>query len=399
MSNLPQIKNPNQPVGTFQAGQAVMRLLEPQLKAYMSRVEPEIITNAMINSFRQTPQLLECSVISIMSSLIACADLGLVPNTQSGECYLIPYRDKKRGLEAQFMLGYKGAAKLARLHSEVDRIQAWNAYSNEVFDVEFGTTPHVKHTPIMDATTRGEYIATYAVGFTADGLDPVFEVVRADEMLQIKKAALAKCYNEAASPWTKWEEEMRRGKAIKRLCKYLETTPTMAKAIDLDDRLEAGKLQLHDVRAENMLGVHEAKRTAKADELAQKLSDDDPANDFNQMAEQEQFDQSQPNDEPTDEPEPQLKSAEPKPASKPAPQTNGNGKSVPKVEVIKRIRNVRDMLAAKKVAGFDDALTQAEHLQEHAGVDDWDKLISLTTEQLTAYLATLKALQQNPGGA
>ena len=62
-------------------------------------------TRIAITCVRQNPKLAECSVPSLLGSLMTVAQLGLEPGVL-GQCYLIPFKNTKLGTtECQLQLG------------------------------------------------------------------------------------------------------------------------------------------------------------------------------------------------------------------------------------------------------------------------------------------------------
>src|SRR5262245_29341353 len=69
-----------------------------------------------MTSVQRNPLLLDCTPVSLVGAIIQSSQLGLEPDGELGEAYLIPYRNNKKGgqREVQFQTGYKGLLKLAR---------------------------------------------------------------------------------------------------------------------------------------------------------------------------------------------------------------------------------------------------------------------------------------------
>lgn len=101
----------------------------PQNKAFSTYVNKPNIQQAIINSIGEkklpsfiasivtvvsnNPQLQECDQNSVLCGALAGESLNLSLFPQLGQCYLVPYRDKKRGMVATFQIGYKGFIQLA----------------------------------------------------------------------------------------------------------------------------------------------------------------------------------------------------------------------------------------------------------------------------------------------
>jgi recombination protein RecT len=59
------------------------------------------------------PVLQECDAGSILAAALLGEALNLSPSPQLGQYYMVPYKDKNRGMVAQFQIGYKGYIQLA----------------------------------------------------------------------------------------------------------------------------------------------------------------------------------------------------------------------------------------------------------------------------------------------
>lgn len=70
--------------------------------------------SSIISAVSNNPQLKECDNYSILSGALLGEGLGLSPSPTLGRFYLVPFKDKERGMVAQFILGYKGYLELAQ---------------------------------------------------------------------------------------------------------------------------------------------------------------------------------------------------------------------------------------------------------------------------------------------
>ena len=67
--------------------------------------------SAVVAATQRTPELINCTPVSVINSFMTMAQLGFMPSGVSGEAYVLPY--KKGGVsEAQFQLGYQGLVTL-----------------------------------------------------------------------------------------------------------------------------------------------------------------------------------------------------------------------------------------------------------------------------------------------
>lgn len=70
--------------------------------------------SSIVSAVSTNPQLAQCENASILSGALLGESLNLSPSPQLGRYYLVPFKDKNRGMVAQFLLGYKGYLELAQ---------------------------------------------------------------------------------------------------------------------------------------------------------------------------------------------------------------------------------------------------------------------------------------------
>lgn len=68
---------------------------------------------AIVSAVNNNSSLAECTNDSIYSGALLGESLNLSPSPQLGHYYLVPFKDKNKGMVAQFQLGYKGYIQLA----------------------------------------------------------------------------------------------------------------------------------------------------------------------------------------------------------------------------------------------------------------------------------------------
>ena len=61
--------------------------------------------SSIISAVSNNPQLKECDNSSILSGALLGESLGLSPSPQLGNYYLVPFKDKNKGMVATFQLG------------------------------------------------------------------------------------------------------------------------------------------------------------------------------------------------------------------------------------------------------------------------------------------------------
>jgi recombination protein RecT len=107
-------------------------------------------------------------------------------------------------------------------------------YEKDVYKYSLGLNPTIVHEPSPDPD-RGPLVAVYAVARMSDG---TFEF-RWMWMYEVE-AIRARSRAGTSGPWVTDYEMMAWKTVIRRLCKYLPRTVDLAKALDMDERVDSG---------------------------------------------------------------------------------------------------------------------------------------------------------------
>lgn len=168
---------------------------------------------------------------SILVSVYDAAKLGLELNDTLGHAYLVPFKGK-----CTLIPGYKGLLELVRRSGRISDMHAFIVYEKDEWEYwvdEAGT--HFKYRPTYEKD-RGKPICGVSVArFKEEGVSPSVHVMPYHKILRIKNTALART---PSSPWKDYEEEMARKTAIRAHCKTLPMTPEVARAVELDEKVE-----------------------------------------------------------------------------------------------------------------------------------------------------------------
>lgn len=207
-------------------------------RALAGRVDADAFVRVAYSTVTKSPKLLEATPASLLMALLECASLGLVPNSVMGEAYIVPFNNKvKRNgreqweVQAQFIPGYRGLAKLARQSGHVTNIVARAVREGDRFEVTHGTEEKLVHVPLM-ASERRPVTHYYAVAFFRDA-PPQFEVMAGWEVDRIKARSKSKDFG----PWKTDEEEMGKKTVLRRLSKHLPLSDNdFTRALDADNR-------------------------------------------------------------------------------------------------------------------------------------------------------------------
>lgn len=217
-----------------------VRDMEKQFALAMPKgAEATQLVRDAITCIRATPKLLECERMSVLGSLMTCAQLGLRPGVGVlGHAYLLPFWDgKSRSHKAQLVIGYQGYVELAYRSGKVKSIAARTVYTNDVFEIEYGAAEdRWVHKPCIDGP-RGEPRLFYAVGRTVDGgyylTDPM--TVADMERYRDKHATARRKDGVIFGPWVDHFEGMAQKTMVRKLMKLMPKSTELVRAIAQDD--------------------------------------------------------------------------------------------------------------------------------------------------------------------
>lgn len=198
-------------------------------KALPSVMTPERFTRIALSAVSNNPDLAKCTPGSFIGALLNAAQLGLEPNTPLGQAYLIPFKNKKKGVtECTFQIGYKGMLDLAYRSGEIQTIQAHTVYENDDFDYELGMNPILKHKPAK--SNRGKPIYYYAIFKLVNG-GQGFQVMSREDV-ENHGQRYSKTFN--FGPWQTNFDEMAKKTVMKQLLKYAPLKSEFARGVQQD---------------------------------------------------------------------------------------------------------------------------------------------------------------------
>lgn len=183
-----------------------------------------------ISEFRLNPALAQCSIPSVLGYYMQAAMCGLEPASVLGQCYAVPFNNKKTGQkECQFILGYRGMAAIARRSGEVMSIDAQIVHEKDDFELVYGVEQSLKHKPYLDGNPgamRGAYcVVRFKDGSYQYRYMPKSEI---DAHRGRSKAS-------SSGPWVSDYEEMAKKTVFRALFKWLPVTIEQAQATAADD--------------------------------------------------------------------------------------------------------------------------------------------------------------------
>lgn len=96
-------------IGSYLTGDAVKQ----RINQVIGGKDGQRFISAVVSAVQTNPGLQECTNQSILSAALLGESLKLSPSPQLGQYYMVPFKDRERGMVAQFQLGYKGYIQLA----------------------------------------------------------------------------------------------------------------------------------------------------------------------------------------------------------------------------------------------------------------------------------------------
>ncbi len=186
---------------------------------------------------RKNPDLMACTPESVVGGMLTGSALGLEIGGALGEAYLIPYnvkyydreerRDKKR-LEAEFVQGYKGLAKLFWQHPMSARLSAEYVCEQDEFSYDKGLKPFLHHVPATG--DRGRVVAYYAI-VGLQGRDAFFDVFTPEQIKKIRGGKVGS-KGDIKDP----ERWMERKTALIQVLKLAPKSTSLVSALAVDER-------------------------------------------------------------------------------------------------------------------------------------------------------------------
>jgi recombination protein RecT len=107
--------------------------IKSKVDELMGKRSTQFITSVLqiVNS---NDLLKEASPMSIYTAAMTAATLDLPINNQLGFAYIVPYKSRERGTEAQFQIGYKGMIQLALRSGQFKTISVTEVYDGQLID-------------------------------------------------------------------------------------------------------------------------------------------------------------------------------------------------------------------------------------------------------------------------
>lgn len=224
-------------------GQEVRDYIEKMLpdisRALPNHLTPDRLLRIVLTAIRTTPDLMSASLASLGGAILQAAQLGLEPNTQTGQCYLIPFKNTKlQTTEVQFIIGYKGYIELFYRSGMVETVYANAVHENDEFVFSYGIDGKFYHKPVL--TNRGAPVCYYAFGRMKGGAYN-YVVMSIEDVNKIRNEHSASYkFQKFTSPWTKHYDEMAKKTCLRQLADWLPKSPEIVNMLNADSTIRTG---------------------------------------------------------------------------------------------------------------------------------------------------------------
>jgi recombination protein RecT len=198
------------------------------MKEQLAMALPQHVTvdkflRVAITAIQQNPSLLSADRNSLFAAVVTAAQLGLLPDSQLGEAYFVPFKGK-----VQLIPGYRGLIKLAR-QGEIGYVEADTIHANDTVIWINGDESHFEVR--VNWKDRGPLEGFYALAKFRDGGIAARVVMTKQQVDGIRARSQA-----ANGPaWTNDYEEMGKKTALRRLSKLLPLSTTAANAFRVSE--------------------------------------------------------------------------------------------------------------------------------------------------------------------
>lgn len=231
------------PIQKFQANLNKYKdaILPTLLKKH--NIDPAQFVQIVLSEIKKSEKLLlafQENPASMFASILAGAEIGLIPSDMLGEFYLIPRKINEK-LTVTPLIGYKGIHNIILRSGEVTKVHTECVFEGDKFEPIYGLEPNIIHIPNFNMVRNSHTLKfVYAVAKLRNG-DYQFTVLSKNDVIKI--TMLSKYNNELYFNDKKdpnfW---MVRKTALIQLAKLLPKDYYGKKAIEMDSRLEGGAI-------------------------------------------------------------------------------------------------------------------------------------------------------------
>jgi recombination protein RecT len=211
-------------------------------------ITPAQFSQVVLSEIKKNEKLLQAFIenpASMFASILAGAEIGLIPSDMIGEFYLIPRNLK--GADGKYrqtitpLIGYKGLVNILLRSGDIVKVHTEVVYDGDEFQPIYGLEPNIIHKPNFDVPRTADKIKyAYAVAKMKNG-EYQFSVMTRAEIESVRN--LSKYPNDLyfndKMGINRW---MERKVVLVQLSKMLPKDYYSKKAIGMDNMLEGGAI-------------------------------------------------------------------------------------------------------------------------------------------------------------
>lgn len=204
-------------------------------------LEPAQFVHIVLSEVKKNEKLLAAfqeNPASMFASILAGAEIGLIPSDMLGEFYLIPRRIDGK-LTVTPLIGYKGMTHIILRSGDVAKVHTECVYEGDEFEPIYGLEPNIIHKPNFNVTRDSSTLKfVYAVAKLKNG-EYQFAVLSKSDVIKITQLSRYNndlYFNDKKDP-NMW---MVRKTALIQLAKLLPKDFYGKKALEMDGQLEGG---------------------------------------------------------------------------------------------------------------------------------------------------------------
>lgn len=211
-------------------------------------ISPAQFVQVVLSEIKKNEKLLQAFIenpASMFASILAGAEIGLIPSDMIGEFYLIPrslkQSDGRYRLTVCPQVGYKGLVSILLRGGDITRIHTEVVYEGDEFTPIYGLEPNIIHKPNFDVPRTANKIRyAYAVAKMKTGEYQFAVMTRADieTVRNLSKTPNDLYFNDKMGI-NRW---MERKCVLVQLSKMLPKDYYSKKAISMDSMIDGGAM-------------------------------------------------------------------------------------------------------------------------------------------------------------
>lgn len=219
------------------------RNIEPIGKLLPEFMNAKRFIEMAINAVTRKPEIMSCTNTSLLTSVMFCAELGLVPDSLIGEVYLTS-EESNGSRVCGITVGYKGFCALAMRSGKVQSIQAHAVFEGDEFDHDLGSNQFIKHKR-TGSSDKSKMLAFYAIVKLMNGGE-ILDVMPMSEVEQVRDNSknYQMAVNKAETAWVVYLSDMGSKTVLRRLFKFTPISTDITKAVSVDEAAEIGKQKI-----------------------------------------------------------------------------------------------------------------------------------------------------------